>query len=271
VVTASTAGPTIPVPTTPNVPLWITADPCDADDRVRLRQVLTTEYDAHARVVARTLTENPRLRDADPPLVTGLIAVRAYCATERDTVNQVLRGVGDSRRVSAATLLAGCAAHGLRGLPAVFGPVFATSGVRIPTSAYVAGVELAEPGFIDVDLAPTDHAGPGVDYLIWSVSARRLGPIGSTDGATALFPAASRFVVLAVDSGPERPRIMLLDLAARHSSPDRTPGAGPAIADIIEGLRQSVRRSHVSPGIQGFPIGVDNSGLPYSHPKIAPS
>ncbi len=271
VATASVAGPVLPVPTTSGVPVWITAALCDVDDRVRLRQVLTAEYDAHARVVAQTLMDDPRLRDADPSLVTGLIAVRAYCATERDTVNRVLRGVGDSRRVSRAIHIAGCAASGLRGLPAVFGPVFATSGVRIPTSAYVPGIELGEPGFIDVDLVPTDHAGPGVDYLIWSVSARRLGPIGPTDRATALFPVASRFVVLAVDSGPERPRVMLLDLAARHSGPDRTPGAGPTIDDIIERLRHSVRRSRVSSGILGFPIGVDNSGLPYPHPEIAPS
>jgi hypothetical protein len=255
------------------IPLWVRESPCDVDDHSRLRQVLHGRYDAHARSVARALAEDTGLHDAQPPAstMTGLVAVHAYCTTERETVNQVLRDVGDTRQVAAATAIAGCAVHGLRRLPVVFGPVFATIRARVPVEAYETGTELIEPSFIDVDLAPSGDPGAGIDYVVWSVSARRLGRIASTDHATALFAAGSRFLVLGVDHGPERPRVMLLDLAASQSDPDERDLQRPA-ADTVERLRHAtlqVRGStHAFRELLGFPIGLDDAGLRYS--PVAP-
>jgi hypothetical protein len=250
------------------VPHWVTEAPCDSDDNARLRQVLDGRYDAHARSVARTLAEDPGVRDTRPPAstVTGLAAVHAYCTTERETVNRVLRGFGDAQRVASAAVIGSCAAHGLRQLPVVFGPVFATSGASVPDGAYAIGTELVEPGFVDVDLAPNGEPGAGVDYVIWSVSARRLGRIVPTDHVTALFAAGSRFLVLGVDHGPERPRVMLLDLAALHGNPDER-GLGRPAADTVERLRHATHQvrgaTRAFRGLLGFPIGLDDAGLLY--------
>ena len=251
------------------VPLWVTAAPCDVDDQSRLRQVLDDRYDVHAQAVGDALAEVPGLRDlpSAPATVIGLVAVRAYCAGDRGAVNQALRGLGDPRHVAAATTIASCAAHGLLRLPVVFGPVFATNTTHVSAGAYDLGSQVVEPGFVDVSLSPNDRPGPGLDYLIWSVSARRLVGIASGDQATALFTAGSRFLVLDIDVDPERPRVMLLDLAAPPGATDRPAGLVPATMDIVERLchaaRRAGRNASAPGGMLDFPPGLDDSGRPY--------
>jgi hypothetical protein len=260
---------TVPVPSrgrppsSPSTPLWITAARCDAEDGAHLRQVLDGRYEAHARAVVRALAEENELRDGDPPAATvnGLVAVHAYCATERDSVNRVLRGFDDPSRGASAAVVARCALYGLLRLPVVFGPVFAACPTDVPLDAYLSGGELIEPGFVDVDLTATDHPDASIEYVIWSVSARRVGPVAPGDQATALFAPGSRFAVLGVDSGSRHRRVLLLDLAAqRRVMSASTEGL---LHRLVEAASNGVGRKREPLPARGLPIGLDDSGRPF--------
>ncbi|GGM63461.1 hypothetical protein ACFFX1_14140 [Dactylosporangium sucinum] len=258
-----------PAVTAPAGPRWITEGTCDTPDRHRLRQLLDTRYETHARIVVRQLFRGEESPDARPTAATvsGLVAARAYCATERDALNNELRGTGPAGDGTAATLIAECAMYGLRQLPVVTGPVFATCPIPLPMTAYETGTELVEPAFVDVGPLPDREPGDGVDYHIWSRSARRLGSIAPDGRTTAIFTAGSRFLILGVDAGPERPRVMLLDLAVPAGPHDEPSDTGPRTEEIVEmllhGRLPARREPGPGPGPLAFPIGLDGSGQPY--------
>ncbi|PTA45174.1 hypothetical protein [Micromonospora sp. RP3T] len=238
------------------VPQWVDAGEWDAEGRARLRRALTDRYDAYARVVTRTLAEEPGLRAAghSADLVGDLVALCAYVA-DPAAVNHALRGSGE-RPPGAAALLARGAASGLCRLPTVIGPVYATTSAP-PALDYRAGDELVEPAFVDVRLS--GGAGPdvAVEYVIWSVSARRIDPFTWPARPAAAFPPGSRFAVLAVDDpdGDGPVRVLLRD---------RT-GERPAAAGRGEEMLRRLRANATGAGLRGpvtmdFPIGLDDRG-----------
>ncbi|GIJ62438.1 hypothetical protein [Virgisporangium aurantiacum] len=179
----------------PTRPVWIAAAHWGTDERTLLRRAIRQRYDTHARAVGRTIAEEPGLHAGRPStdLVTDLVALRAYDVDDRDAVNAALRtGTGTDREL----LLARGAAAGLGRLPAVFGPVFASGDTDLIGRP---GDELVEPGFLDADLVRTVPDGVPVEYVIWSVSAHRLGSLSPERPTSVLFGPGSRFVVLAVD------------------------------------------------------------------------
>jgi hypothetical protein len=257
---------TLPISTL--TPLWMTAAQADADAEANLRQALVGRYDTHARTVLRALTEENELRAGDPPTETtpGLVAVHAYHAAERDDVDRMLRGLDPPDRDAPAAVVARCVLDGLRQLPVVFGPVFAACATHIPLDAYLCGGELTEPGFVAADLAATDHVDAGLEYVIWSVSARRVGPVAPGEPATALFAAGSRFAVLGVDTGSAVPRVVLLDLAAQS----RVTGGSTEdlVRRLVGAAGNGVRRTRESLTARGRPIGVDDSGRAFQAAPI---
>ncbi|MBB2940595.1 hypothetical protein FB565_000299 [Actinoplanes lutulentus] len=234
-------------------------------DRAELRARLNGSYDAHMRVVTKTLAEEPGLRTAGArtDLVAGLVAVRAYCAGERDGVNRMLR-TGD--RDDKAAVVARGAAYGLRSLPTVLGPVFRPGRLGADVlAAYQPGRVLTEPGLLDVRITPATLAGADVQFVIWSVSARRLGRVGGDGPSAALFPPASQFTVLAVDQpdgSTHVPRVLLCDVAgAARGGPvggytdrvlHRMRAAGPASTELTE------HQEYLSAA-----PGLDDTGHPY--------
>jgi len=255
-------------------PRWITASSCDVQDRLRLRQLLDGKYETHARILVRQPFRDQESSDARPSAatVTGLVALRAYCASERDAVNGELRGTGPVNAGVRSTLLAECAMYGLRQLPVVSGPVFATCPISVPASAYEVGVEFAEPAFIDIGLSPNDEPGDGIDYHIWSLSARNVGSVAPGGRSVAMFAAGSRFRVVGVEAGPDRPRVLLLDLAVSGGSGEGTtlPGVQPAVEDIREALHHSrlAASAGSGPGPRplAFPVGLLDWGQQHQRP-----
>ncbi|MFG2042308.1 hypothetical protein [Dactylosporangium sp. NPDC048998] len=231
------------------------------EDRARLRRVLTDRYDAYARIVTRTLAEEPGLRAAGggADLVTDLVALCAYAA-ERQSVNSVLRGEVE-HPAGPYSLIARGATSGLRRLPTVIGPVYATSDAAVGT-VYRAGDELVEPAFVDVRL--TGGAGPAsaVEYVIWSVSARRVDRFTPEAQPTATFPPGSRFAVLAVDDPATDGRLRVL---LRDRSGERPQAAG-RWDETLQRLRQSTvgTGSGQHTGTLGFPLGLDRWGNPFA-------
>lgn len=244
--------------------LWLPeAAPADAD-RNAVRQALNGRYDAHARIVARRLSEDPGLRAVSGSaagITAGLVAVRAYLLEERDTVNRVLRGhVENPAEREHAGVLARTATYGLHRLPSVFGPVFhAASAESAVVSGYRPGDELVEPAFLDVDVMPSaPDEETSVEIAIWSVSARRVGGLDVGD-ATALFPPGSRFAVLAVDRSEQAPpRVLLRDLSAIRRG-------GDDLDRILSRLRDAPRRGRATGGRprSRYAPGLDEDGRRY--------
>jgi len=277
-----------PRPATPpekrpsGMPRWISATEITKTigDRGVLRQALAGRYDAHARVVSRVLAEQPGLRAGTGSVVDptpGLVAVRAY-VEERGLINRVLRGGDPEEEAERVATVARFAAHGLQRLPSVLGPVF-RSGMSAPdaVAGYQVGVELFEPAFVDVELAPP--RSPGTQIAIWPASARRLNSLGSGErGGGALFPPGSRFLVLAVDrEAPEQPpvRVLLRELATARTG--RWAGGAPVGRDgteILTRLRAAISdgeplADRATPESPAFAPGLDDRGRPFPPPADA--
>ncbi|RKR86731.1 hypothetical protein BDK92_0996 [Micromonospora pisi] len=243
-------------------------------DRAGLRNALSGRYDAHARVVARTLAQSPGLRAAAgafTELTAGLVAIRAYCDGERELVNQVLRGGGPAPEVDRASVVARCAVYGLRRLPSVLGPVF-RAGPADPrlVDGYRAGDVLIEPAFVDVDLAAEPVDGAHVQFAIWSVSAHRLDSLDGAPRSSAIFPPGSRFQVLAVDeqTTDQTVRVLLRDLAASYR------GGRDSAERILSQLRAADRGATSAGGADpsvplAFAPGLDDVGRPFPLPAVA--
>ena len=238
-------------------------------DRTALRRVLGNRYDSHARIVSRTLSENPGLRavaGSAGGITAGLVAVRAYLLDNHAVLNAALRGEAEPDERTA--LVAEAARFGLGRLPPVFGPVFRS----VPGAAlgYQPGEELVEPAFVDVVLGELDPAQVGIEFAIWSASAHRLDGLGAGEGA-ALFPPGSRFSVLAVDEPDEQGapvRVLLRDLAAsRRGRGGR--GGNDSAERVLDRLRSTKRPKGPArpPSAQmTFPIGMDRNGRRYRLP-----
>ncbi|MEU7976903.1 hypothetical protein AB0B63_00030 [Micromonospora sp. NPDC049081] len=272
--------PAPPGPTRVPVTFRLDGSAPTAGDRTALRRILAGRYDSYTQVVTRTLAEEPGLRVAAvsaPDLPAGLVAVRAYCVGERETVNAVLRG--DAMPADDAAVLARWVGYGLRRLPVVFGPVFRAAAVA-PPGGYPPGTLLVEPAFLDVDPTPASVPDAGVQFVIWSVGARRLGGLGTagtgarttsagvhtgprTEG-TAVFPAGTCFQVLADEPVGDRElrQVFLRELPAGRPTP---------------GGEQTLQRLRAVAGVGDVPgggtpplpvgVGVDGAGRLFVPPS----
>ncbi|WP_422755723.1 hypothetical protein [Micromonospora sp. WMMD708] len=272
--------PAPPGPTRVPVTFRLDGSAPTAGDRTALRRILAGRYDSYTQVVTRTLAEEPGLRVAAvsaPDLPVGLVAVRAYCTGERETVNAVLRG--DAAPADDPVALARWVGYGLRRLPVVFGPVFRAAAVA-PPGGYPPGTLLVEPAFLDVDPTPAPVPDAGVRFVIWSVGARRLGGLGTagtgaratpagvhtgprTEG-TAVFPAGTCFQVLADEPVGDRE----LRLVFLRELPAGRPTRGGE--QTLERLRAAVGVGDAAAG--GTPplpvgVGVDGTGRLFAPPS----
>ena len=248
-------------------PLWIVDGLWRAEDRTRLRRLLNDRYDGYARVIVRTLAEQPGLRGAEAPadLVADLVALLAYHTRERDGVNSTLRMGHDHGSDERETLVARGAAQALRRLPAVLGPVFAAGKPAASVlDGYRAGAELVEPAFVDVALAGVRPPEASIEFVIWSVSARRLDRVGWDDVPTAVFPPGSRFAVLAVDppTGDGPIRVLMRDRTG-----DR-PGAEGGAQRVLDRLRGAALGDESDRPVRmlAFPPGLDDGGRRFDPP-----
>lgn len=241
--------------------VWLTDTGWGDGDRAELRRVLNGRYDVYARLVTRTLAEEPGMRATGKPaeLVPELVALCAYHAGERDQVNKALRTGADDR----TTILARAALRGLRRLPAVLGPVFAAGNdAEAVAGAYRAGDELVEPAFVDADISGGRSPDAPVEYVIWSVSAHQLGRFRA---GSAVFAPGSRFAVLAVDpptDGRGPLRVLLRDRTGERRG--RTTGDDR----LLDRLRGALPRGPAERPLchLGFVPGLDERGRRYAPP-----
>ncbi|WP_128422803.1 hypothetical protein [Frankia sp. EI5c] len=300
---------------------WIEISPrATAADRERLRALLGWRYETHARAVLGALALNPGLRlgAGAADLLAGLVAVRAYLVMGDPLVagaargegptepaprgtDDVLRGLDDVLRggdlpqppeADAPALFAQCVQAGLERLPAVVGPVFrpATIGA-VELGRHRPGDVLVEPAFVEVATTPWPLPTATAEYVIWASSARRLdclaggpGVAGAWPPGRALFPAGTRFVVLAVDAagaggvqpgGPARPglaRVLLREAVGGRAEAEkdrralarlRAAVASPDASDTSDAWDASgVQGGGPAPRRPGLVVGFDG-GRPF--------
>ncbi|AHI01480.1 hypothetical protein KALB_8122 [Kutzneria albida DSM 43870] len=161
-------------------------------DRDWMRHTLGANYDSHAAAVLRMIARHPELRspqdDSLETVVTELVSAQVYLVAKQQRVDASLRS-GDLGQLMP---FASCAVSGMRRL-APYGGVVLCWGEYLPQ----VGAVLTEPAFLNTVSDVDSESGGPVEYLIWSVTGRRVDELGRTQDRVVFLPGA-KFRVLAV-------------------------------------------------------------------------
>ncbi|MEU7479764.1 hypothetical protein AB0A63_27495 [Lentzea sp. NPDC042327] len=202
-------------------------------ERDAVRRALGERYGAHAATVCRLLAQRPDAEE-DPAafeaMVTDLTALLACVSQDEEMVVETLR----MGRLGRLRPYVACIVSGLNRLP-VHNGVATVWGVTGPTGPrrYRSGDVLVEHGLLDAVANPVQRVEGAVEYLLWSVTGRRVEVADRVAVATeerVVFPPGTTFRVLAVSEAEgEHPMQVLLQEVA-----------GPAADQEIANLRPSV-------------------------------
>ncbi|WP_371503121.1 hypothetical protein OG871_38125 [Kitasatospora sp. NBC_00374] len=218
-------------------------------ERGWLRQTLRQEYDSAAGALARVLSVAPGLRgDARKPseeTLTDLVAVRLLLSAGGDRIAAAVRG----GTVGAHVPLARCAYAGLGRLPSHRGAAYLRAEVtEAQWQWYRERRTVTEWGFASA----LDSARPGlpgtVEFLLWSVTARRTALLEPDLPDRVVFLPGTAFKVLAVaEAEGEAPRTVLLrELAPSELAPaaqESGTSTGTAVAQLDDLARTGLDRA----------------------------
>ncbi|MBV9843469.1 MAG: hypothetical protein JOZ47_00145 [Kutzneria sp.] len=159
-------------------------------ERDWMRRTLGADYDSHAGAVLKMIARHPELRAPESEsleaAVTDLVAAQVYLMGSEQRMDAQLR-TGDLDRLVA---FVGCAVSGVRRLPCYEGAVLcwadvpATAGAVIRKTSFLNAISA-----LDVDLSG------GFEYLVWSVSGRRVDELGQTNDRVVFLPDTAFHVV----------------------------------------------------------------------------
>ncbi|MGW1679202.1 hypothetical protein [Saccharopolyspora sp. NPDC002376] len=138
----------------------------------------------------------------------------------------------------------GCLTAGLTRLPSYCGVVFLRVTDRAGLDfAYSAGDVLTEPAFLSAMGARTRAAAEacGAELVIWSRTARRTAVVNPDLADEVVFPAGSRFKVLAVDPPTDESSLVVF-LVELPSSEIEVPGEPDLEGVLLNELRAALRR-----------------------------
>ncbi|MFF8901572.1 hypothetical protein ACF082_29295 [Streptomyces lydicus] len=217
--------------------------PSGGIDRERdwLRGALRQQYDAAASSLARLLSQSPGLRgDARKPsedTLTDLVAVRLYLSAEGSTIDAAVRGATVGPHVPVAR----CVYEGLRRLPSHRGAgVLRTTVSDAQWQWYRRRRLVTEWGFCPaLTSAPCELPGT-VDFLIWSLTARRTVLLEPAVADRVVFLPGTSFKVLGVRE-EERREVLLRELSPSEIAPDGTVdlASGPLDEAAVAGLERA--------------------------------
>ncbi|MER7161715.1 hypothetical protein ABT380_24805, partial [Streptomyces lydicus] len=212
-------------------------------DRERdwLRGALRQQYDAAASSLARLLSQSPGLRgDARKPsedTLTDLVAVRLYLSAEGSKIDAAVRGATVGPHVPVSR----CVYEGLRRLPSHRGAgVLRTTVSDAQWQWYRRRRLVTEWGFCPaLTSAPCELPGT-VDFLIWSLTARRTALLEPAVADRVVFLPGTSFKVLGVRE-EERREVLLRELSPSEIAPDGTVdlASGPLDEAAVAGLERA--------------------------------
>ncbi|MEW2520811.1 hypothetical protein [Actinacidiphila alni] len=234
-------------------------------EREWVRKTFRAQYDALAGTVARVMSQVPGLRDVTGggavDAETDLVALRLYLSGNHAEVDAAVR----SARTGPHVPLARCVASGLRRLPSHRGPTLFDAELHAAQRAwYTEGRLVTEWAFCAASLLPAGSA-PAVtapSFLMWSMTARRTGPLDSGAPDRVIFLPGTAFKVLRPAEGPESP-VLLRELTPQEVGPDGrvAPGRIPLDDLALESLTRaadslSAKPAPVAPGPGSGPAAV---------------
>ncbi|SFE89087.1 hypothetical protein SAMN05216251_10678 [Actinacidiphila alni] len=234
-------------------------------EREWVRKTFRAQYDALAGTVARVMSQVPGLRDVTGggavDAETDLVALRLYLSGNHAEVDAAVR----SARTGPHVPLARCVASGLRRLPSHRGPTLFDAELSAAQRAwYTEGRLVTEWAFCAASLLPAGSA-PAVaapSFLMWSMTARRTGPLDSGAPDRVIFLPGTAFKVLRPAEGPESP-VLLRELTPQEVGPDGrvAPGRIPLDDLALESLTRaadslSAKPAPVAPGPRSGPAAV---------------
>ncbi|MFJ3671195.1 hypothetical protein ACIPSE_32520 [Streptomyces sp. NPDC090106] len=211
-----------------------------AREREWLRSAFRQQYNDGAGTVARVLSQSPGLRGtggaSTEDVLTDLVAARLYLRGEGDLLDHAVRGATAGPHVP----LARCVTAGLRRLPSYRGATVLRARLDDAERAWYAGRRLVTEWAFCWALTSAAALPGDVDFVIWSMTARRTALLDPEPADRVLFLPGTSFKVLATREG-ERPAVLLRELSASEIGPDGRVEAGRTPVDdlALSGLEKA--------------------------------
>jgi hypothetical protein len=203
-----------------------------AKERLWLQRALSQEYGATASSVSRVLSQTPGLRGGDgtaQDVLTDLVAVRLYLAEHGQRIDDAVR----TAKVGPHVPFARCVASGLRRLPSYRGAARLRATLADAEWNWYGSRRLVTEWAFCPALTDGSITLPGaVDFLIWSMTARRTHLLAPDVGSQVLFLPGTSFKVLRVSDG-QRPEVLLRELSAGEIAPDGKVETGQVPLDEV--------------------------------------
>ncbi len=214
-------------------------------ERDAVRRALGERYGVHAATVCRLLAQRPDAEE-DPAafeaMVTDLTALLACVSQDEEMVVDTLR----MGRLGRLRPYVACIVSGLNRLPLHSGiaVVWGQSGPTGPRR-YRSGDVLVEHGLLDAIANPTQRVEGATEYLLWSVTGRRVEVADRVAVATeerVVFPPGTAFRVLAVaDAEGEHPQQVLMQEMAGAAADQEIAGLRPSVLSQLERAGANLR------------------------------
>lgn len=219
-------------------------------ERDTVRRALGERYGAHAATVCRLLAQRPDAEE-DPAafeaMVTDLTALLACVSQDEEMVVDTLR----MGRLGRLRPYVACIVSGLNRLP-VHNGVATVWGVTGPTGPrrYRSGDVLVEHGLLDAVANPSQRIEGVTEYLLWSVTGRRVEVADRVAVATeerVIFAPGTPFRVLAVaEAEGDHPQQVLLQEMAGAAADQEIAGLRPSVLSQLERAAANLRVLPVS-------------------------
>jgi hypothetical protein len=265
-----------------------TSDGRSTAEQRQLYRESSPQFHAHAVGVRRVLSQRPGLRagagDNGEALAVDFAALLDLLTDHpAEPSSPQLSDAAQQARLA-------CANSGLRRLPSVRGPVF--SPAQLPAggvAVYVTGAILVEPSLVSATSSPSVTFGSDGEYVIWSETGKRIAALAvQAPPHEVMFTAGTTFRILRVDAAPTAPRVFLRELAgALRPANGAGPQSPPPAASTPDALDRKVldklvtaayARDGTADGQRAtaewprpaLPIGLDNSGAPFSPDGSSP-
>lgn len=219
-------------------------------ERDTVRRALGERYGVHAATVCRLLAQRPDAEE-DPAafeaMVTDLTALLACVSQDEEMVVDTLR----MGRLGRLRPYVACIVSGLNRLPVHNGvvTVWGMSGQTGPRR-YRHGEVVVEHGLLDAIANPASRIGGATEYLLWSVTGRRVEVSDRVAVATeerVVFAPGTPFRVLAVaEAEGDHPQQVLLQEVAGAAAEQEIAGMRPSVLSQLERAAANLRVLPVS-------------------------
>jgi hypothetical protein len=196
-------------------------------ERAWLRRSLSKQYDAAASSVSRLISEVPGLRGSTSvaDVLVDLIAVQVYLSAPTRDLDDAVRAGQAGPHVPIAR----CVGSGLRRLPSYRGVTRTCVTLSDAEWDWYGDRRLVtEWSFLPALTSGRGRLPGSVDFLIWSMTARRTNLLVPDPPDQVVFLPGTSFKVLGIGTTPRR-QVLLRELSAAEVGADGqvAPGRGP--------------------------------------------